>query len=325
LLVLLLVARPAKADESSRSVVVLRATPADAEPWPEGTQAVIAELLTAGYAVRVRSTNAKTVREVASELEQALAEARALAMVSVLRQSELGMALVHTRLQGSVRLEADAQQGTVAESGLALRVVELLREVDIPEPERRAPSSPPPPERRPVKPKPLDSRHRNQLWLGGGAAFASNVGRPFPWVTLSGAFTLVGPIAFEPTLGAAVISGQVHTEAGDLDLRAQQAALYLMFDPFVERPFDVALGLGGGGVLMQETARANTGYAAADDATRVGLVGVRVRGFLRTGRTSFVLAVEPGLLVPEVSVRGAEAVGIGRPWIVTTLGLGVSL
>jgi hypothetical protein len=319
----------ARAAEERPSVIILQAKPADATPWPEGTRALIAELFTSGYELAGRDSSASSLVEVARELELVSSEPGFVGAVAVFRQDKLGLALVHTSRRGFVRVEADVSQGTVAESRLALRVVELLRDVDIPtlprpEPTQSAVSPPPPP-----RPPPASEQHQPawQVWLAGGAIFSSNLARPLPWVGFSGAFAVSPHVSLEATLGASVLAGRADTSAGEVELQSQQAALYLMFAPFAERAVGVELGLGGGVVLLQASASANPGFRAVEDSSAVGLATSRACAFVASGRARFILTLEPGLLIPPVAVEvdSAETLRIGRPWFTATLGVGPSL
>jgi hypothetical protein len=289
-------------------------------------RAVMAELLTTGHELIVRSAAAGTSAAVEVQLEIAGSASTVVGAVSVVRENDRGLALVYTPREGLVRLEVDATQGTVAESQLALRVVEAFRSVDIPEPSSPAIE---PPKAPPVtnRAKADDSVHDLQLWFGFGAIVASDVETPLPWVVLSAALTLAPALAIEATLGAGPVPSRVTTSAGDLDLRAEQVAVYSMFDPHRAQNLGVAFGIGGGAVFLHETARANPGFTARDDSAFAGVIGARARAFIRAARTSFILTLEPGLLLPAPAVRtGDTEVGsIGQPWIAATLGAGVSL
>jgi hypothetical protein len=281
---------------------------------------VIAELFTSGYTIVGRESPAETFDQLLTELRLTSQEAENLGVVSVVRSGGQGVALVQTRKRGYVRVEVDATQGTVAESWLALRVLELLRDVDLPEPVRDAP--------RPVVRPPIAPRdHGPELWLGAGTTFAGDLSSPSLWLGLSAAFNVSGPLSLEPTIGASLIPARAEGEAGEVELHAQQVAVYAMLEPFSGQDVGLAFGLGGGLTFLQESATPSPGYRGFDDSTRVGIAGARFRFFLRSGHVGFMLAVDPGLLLPRPSLEldGAATHELGWPWITATLGVGVSL
>lgn len=300
--------------------MILRANPAGAAWWPEGARAVIAELFTSGYTIVGRESPAQTFDELVKDLSSTSEEAGNLGVIAVMQRDGQGIALVQTKARGYVRVEVDATQGTVAESWLALRVIELLRDVDLPEPTRET-------SRPAVTPPVVPTARGPELWLGIGTSFASDLSSPSLWLQLSAAFPVSGPLSLEPTLGASVLPARAEGRAGEVELFAQQVALYAMLEPFWERDVGFAFGLGGGLVLLQESAAPRDGYRGFDDDTWVGIAGARLRFFLRRGRVVSVLALDPGLLVPRASLEldGAKTHEIGWPWITATLGVGASL
>ncbi len=282
----------------------------------------MAELFTSGYTIVGRESPAQTLDQLLAELRLTSQEAQNLGAIAVVRNEGQGVALVQTRKRGYVRVEVDATQGTVAESWLALRVLELLRDVDLPEPVREAPR---PVETPPSAPPPRE--HRPEIWLGAGTAFTSDLSSPPLWLGLSATFNLWGPLGLEPTLGATLIPARAEGTAGDVELHAQQLALYAMWQAYLTEDMGFAFGLGGGLTFLQESATPSPGYRGFDDSTRVGMAGARLRFFLRSGRVSFLFALDPGLLLPRPSLEldGVATHELGFPWITATLGAGVSL
>lgn len=305
-------------------VIVLQPHGAELEPWPQGNQAVIAELAASSYELLLRANASRDLRALQRELQRAAHEPGALGAVAVGRQGSTGMALVVTVHGGLVRIEVDTDLGAVAEGRAALRVAELLRSIEVPaptpEPARETPPPPPPPLR-------SRSEHRIQLWGGGGIALSSHFDAPLPLLAAGGSFGLWSVLGAELELRAAPVATSVQTPAGELELRAEQATAHLTFDPFARQQFGVAVGLGGGVLRLREWAASSEGFAGRQDQTTVALLSARARAFARSGALVGSLVFEPGLTVPRVSVRAGEqeVAQLGRPWLCVTARLGWQL
>jgi hypothetical protein len=316
--------------DAERFVVVLKASVGDALAWEEGTGAVVAELLTTGYSLSIRAAGSDSTQALRAELEAQLARPHVTGAVAVLRSREHGVALVFTRRFGFERIQVALADEALSRSQLALGVVDRMRNLEIAldaavEPAPRAAAEPAPraaaePARPAVEPAP----RALELWLGAGAVVASGFSSPLPWLSVSGAVALFDPIGIEGSLGLSPLATQVTTSAGSLRLRAEQASLFLTFTPFARRQYGVALGLGGGATFVRETASPAAGYVGFAETANVGLVSARARAFARFGKAFLVLGIDPGLLVPAVGVQaaGEQALGIGRPWLTLSAGVG---
>jgi hypothetical protein len=132
------------------------------------------------------------------------------------------------------------------------------------------------------------------------------------------------PLALDASAAISITPLRVGTEAGTVEVSARQAALHLLYDPWSTSALNFALGAGFGAIWLDETARANPGYDAQADDAYVGLLSLRARGSVRTGSLSFVVTLEPGVLLQSASIRasGDELNRIGRPWTTVTAGLG---
>jgi hypothetical protein len=97
-----------------------------------------------------------------------------------------------------------------------------------------------------------------------------------------------------------------------------------MYEPNSNAPASFALGLGGGATWLDESAKPAPGYAGFSDDAYTGLLSLRLRGALRSGNLRFLLAAEPGVLLPGVTVAadGAALSRIGQPWTSISAGLG---
>lgn len=325
--VILSFAGPAAAEE--HRVMVLMSRELSAQPWPEGTQAVIAELAARSYQVVVVSSNARELNALLEELQSAARAPSTSAAIAVVREGSLGVAYVWTRRDGNVlQVQAETTDGAVGEGALALRVTELIRARDqaIPAPpalqtpqppERRAPKPPSPPVAEPGTP-PL-------LWLGAGPTFVSGTDAPLVAAVL-GVRVPIGlrPLALDASAAISITPLKLATDAGTVNVSARQATLHLLYDPWSTSTLNLALGAGGGAVWLDETARAKPGYVAHADDAYVGLLSLRARASVKSGNLSFVLTLEPGVLLPGASVRasGDELSRIGRPWTAITAGFG---
>lgn len=314
-----------------RRVVVLKPRALTAAQWREGTQTVTAELSLGDYQLLVRSSDAQSVDDLVSELRTAATELDTVGAVAVVRQGELGVALVWTRRDTNVaRIEAVLSQGAVAAGAVALRVAELLRQrtLNIPLPELSAPpkpvveSSPAAPEKKaPV---------RRTVWFGGGAIASSDAGPIRPILLLSSRWPVGGPMAIDATGMLSPGRFRLETQAGSVDVFAGQLTLHAMFQLVQKETLGFSVGLGGGGVWVDEIAAGDTGFSGQSDATRVGLLSTKISGTIHADPVSFLLALETGMMVPPVSINvsdGAEGgqhelARLGRPWASFSMGAG---
>ena len=144
--VVVLAGRAAKAEEPARRlVVVLSASMGTIETWPDGTQAVVAELVAGGYELTLRASHARDRDALLAELATVASERPVLGAVVVVREGARGVAYVHTQRDGTVPVTTDVSDGAVGEGALALRITQLLgpAKLDVPK------ASPPPRLRRP--------------------------------------------------------------------------------------------------------------------------------------------------------------------------------
>lgn len=312
-------------------MLVLMPRELSAEPWPEGTQAVIAELAARNYQVVVVSSDARELNALLEELKAAAHGPSTSAAISVVREGSRGIAYVWTPRDGNVvQVRAETTEGAVGEGALALRVTELIRARDLAPAathagEKPAPAPPSPVPRTPAPPAAKESSTPPLLWLGAGPTFVSGADAPLVYAVL-GARLPIGlrPLALDASAAISLSPLRIGTNAGSVDVSARQATLHLLYDPWSTSALNLALGAGFGAIWLDETARANPGYVANADDAYVGLLSLRARGSVRSGNLSFVLTLEPGVLLKGASVRasGDELSRIGRPWTTITAGFG---
>jgi hypothetical protein len=303
---------------------------ADKMGWKEGVQAVVAELLTAGYALSVRASRAESVELLQQELKLQVTDFGLYAAVAVTRDGDGATAVVCRQGAEScdmVQLPIDDDE--LSRSRLALAVVERLRPLDLPSmPPRPVPAaSRPGPPRRPVVERPRERAPWLRPWLGGGVTLSSGTSAPMSWLSASLGLTVSDPWGIEVGLGGSPLPGRAETYAGSLSLRALQAMAFGTFEPFSRRAFSFGLGLGGGALRLQETAAPASGFDGVSLAATVGVVSARARIVQRLGPVYWGIAVDPGLLVPSVKVEaGTDTVlRIGRPWVSVQTSIGVAL
>lgn len=328
---LLALARPALSEE--HRVMVLMSRELSARPWPEGTQAVIAELAARNYQVVVVSSDAHDLSALLEELERAAHAPATSAAIAVLRDGSLGVAYVWTPRDGNVvQVQAETSDGAVGEGALALRVTELIRARDLALPAPGAPekpAAPPAPKAkaaRPIAPPVAkESGTPPLLWLGAGPTFVSGADAPLVAAVLGARLpTGFRPLALDASAAISITPLRIGTDAGTVDVSARQAALHLLYDPWSRSIVNLALGAGLGAVWLDETARAKAGYTANADDAYVGLLSLRARGSVQSGNLSFVVTAEPGVLLQSASIRasGSELSRIGRPWTTISAGFG---
>lgn len=304
--------------------------------WKEGTQAIVAELLTSGYELNVRATKAKSPEELERELERQVESSGTFVALSVLREGASATALLCRRgAPECERVGMTISEGELSRSRLALAVVQRLRPLDLPAvPEPPPPAAPktapapkvempPAPPRAPTPPRTRPLR----VWLGGGVTLSSGITRPLPWLAASLGVIAISPWGVELGLGGSPLAGRAESYAGALSLRAFQAVALASFEPHAERPLGFGLGLGAGVVRLEETASPAPGFDGFSRYATVGLVTARARLFLRLGPVHWGVSVDPGMLVPSVRVEaGSETVNqIGRPWLALQTSLGLPL
>jgi hypothetical protein len=320
----LVAARSARADDSEprRLVVVLRPNPGSVEIWPEGTQAVVAELVAGGYELLLRASGARDRDGLLAELRAVASEGPVLGAVVVVREGDRGIAYVYTARSGTVPVETGVAEGAVGEGALALRITQILgppRLEVAPPPEAVAPTpppSPPPTVRETERPAFL-------VAIAGALAFTSDLPEPLPMVGISARRRLVGPLSLE-ALGALTLgASQLETTGGSVEVSAEQLTLHVTFDPFREAEVGLSLGLGGGVVWVRGEGDARAGFSAATDATRVALLSARAAASFTHKDWSLLLGVEPGVMLPAVSIgAGSDTARLGRPWTTASVGLG---
>ncbi|MFZ5890235.1 MAG: hypothetical protein ACOY0T_04125 [Myxococcota bacterium] len=304
-----------------------------ATPWPEGTQAVIAELAASRYQVIVESAIASDLGALLEQLRTAANEEDNAGAVSVVRDRGAGIAYVWTRRDANVvQVHSDSTEGAVSSGALALRVLELIRarSLPLPESEPETPSKPTPePPRKKTKaplpaPKPAPTAQRALLWLGAGPTFAAGAPAPLVDIALGARFTLWQPLALDAAAAISLAPIELDTDAGSVELSARKLSMHLVFEPWQTSALRVGVGAGGGAVWIAESARAARGFSARSDNAYLGLVSLRASAALRSGDLNFVLALEPGLLVPRASVRasGEELAHVGGSWTSLTAGVG---
>jgi len=323
LLLLLLCAR---AYAGERPVIVLIASDLGSEEWPEGTQAVMAELSANGFQVVRQLTHAASAGDLLAEVAHSASPEAVLGVVAVLREGNTGAAYVWTEHGERVlRDDNSGAHGAVAEGAVALRVVELLRTETLEFPMGvSAPERPAKPERDRI----VHVSHSPWLspWFGVATVIPTSPATLPLQMSLGTAVKLVFPVALDLGARVGILSGRFETSAGSFYLRSAELGGRVMLDPASTRPVSFALGLGVSSLWLQETARGSAGFQGKSDNSQVMLFTLRARLTLRSRRLFGVLVVDPGLALPPVSVHSnlGEVAHLGRPWLTTELGVGWS-
>lgn len=310
-------------------VLVLRAQPPSLESWPEGAQAVIAELALEERQLVVRASHAASLDALVAELEQAANQPSTMGAVAIARTGSTGLAYVWTRSgAGVVRVQADTSLGTVAESAVALRVTELLRARTLEIPMERKPEPAPP---RAEAPKALEVTvpstrppSPGMLWASGAVMMSTGADGPLPMLALGGRWAIVPRIALEASVAFPLGEWELRTEPGRVQVSARQLALHGSFSPWRGERGELSVG-GGGGVSWFSTSSFATGeLEGASGATRVAHVSARVLGAVRDDHLAFLLFTDAGTLLPPVTLRaaGTELVRVGRSWVLFGIGIG---
>jgi hypothetical protein len=307
-------------------VVVLEPKQPGLQAWPQGQRAVIAELSASGFDLVLRHSQSGDVEQLTEELLDVAQEADALGALALARQGSLGLVLVVTAHSGLVRMEVPVR-GSIAEGSAALRVAELLRSLQIPAREAPAPR-PSADGRSPLPTKPLRTRpRRGELWADAGVALSSDVTAPMLALGAGGSLRIWNYLSAELSVRLMPMHTRIETTAGSLDLRAAQSTLHFAFSPVVPGRLGFTLGLGGGALVIDESAQGGPGFRGRPDRAWATLLSARARAFAHYGPLVTSLMFEPGLTLPAVTVRAAddELARLGRPWASLTLGLGLEL
>jgi hypothetical protein len=135
------------------------------------------------------------------------------------------------------------------------------------------------------------------------------------------------PWGIELGVAGSPLPGRAESQAGSLSLRGLQATAFATFEPFARHSWGFGLGLGGGAIRLEETASPAPGFDGFSRATTVGVVTARARLFRRLGPLYWGLSIDPGMLVPAVTVEagGETVLRIGRPWLALQTSLGIEL
>ncbi len=315
-------ALPARAQAPrAEAVLVLEA----ASPgWKAGVQSLVAELLTKGYELRVRSAGAGSSERLEHELRRQVTESGAFAGVTVVRHAGGALAvLCRDGVVACERVQVEASEDELLRSRLALAVVERLRSIDLPS--TAAPSAPADP-RGPGPAAPNDVRPLRG-WLGGGVLLSSGTSTALPWLSATLSITLAEPWGLELSACGSPLPGRADSYAGSLSLRALEGMAFVTFEPFRRRSWGLALGLGGGALHLRESASPAPGFDGFARHATVGVVSARARLSRRLGPLAWGLSLDPGMLVPALRVKAGTAtvLRIGRPWVAVQTGLGIEL
>lgn len=320
---------PARADEPH--VLVLRAQPPSLEAWPEGAQAVIAELALEERQLVVRPSHAASLDALIAELEQSSNEPSTMGAVAIARTGSTGLAYVWTRSgAGVVRVQADTSLGTVAESAVALRVTELLRArtIEVPierKPEHEPPPAPPAePPNAPEPQEPPRAPSAGMLWASGAVMMSTGADGPLPMLALGGRWSIVPRIAVEASVSFPLGEWELRTEPGTVQVSARQLTLHASFSPWRGERGELSVGAGGGVTWFSTSSFATGELEAASGATRVAHASARVLGAVREEHLAFLLFTDAGTLLPPVTLRaaGSELVRLGRSWVLFGIGIG---
>lgn len=300
--------------------------------WKEGVQALVAELLTTGYELRVRAAQSRSLDQLQQELQLQVADSGASAAVSVAREGGSATAvLCRNGVSSCERLSMTASDGELSRSRLAVAVVERLRPLDLPalpEPTAAPAEREPPRAQAPSTDRPTRASARPlRAWLSGGVVLSSGTTGPMASLGASLGVTVSEPWGLEVGLAGSPLSGRAESHAGSLSLSGVQATAFATFEPFPRRSWGFSLGLGGGALRLQESASPAPGFDGFSHGATVGVVSARARLLYRTGPLSVGVAIDPGMLVPALKVEaGTEAVlRIGRPWVSLQTSLGLEL
>jgi hypothetical protein len=154
------------------------------------------------------------------------------------------------------------------------------------------------------------------LFVTTGIAVSGDLGAPIALVGVGAISPQVGPLALDLLFAASPGSAGIGTSAGEVRLSVQTLRSHLVFDPWRARQVGLTLALGGGVIWTQASATGTGDYLGKGDETEVALLSARVAAFVRSGRFRFDLALEPGLMLPELELRaeGEEVAKVGRPW-----------
>lgn len=316
----------AMADERQVIVLNLRGNPSLA-PWPEGTRAVIAELATSAEQVLVRPSSATTFAALMSELEIAAGEDQTVGAVCVGKSGSVGIAYVWVAGGSSaIRVEDDLREGAVAEGAVALRVSQILHVTNLELPSTRKEAPAPPPKPLPPTPPAKGGPPAFTTWLGIGGLTSSDASGPVPAVSVGARLPLGSIVGLEGAATGSFGWLKVRTDAGDAEVSMQSLTLHAVLDPWAESSASMSFALGGGAAWAAELGEPGPGYSNLYDSTTVALLSARLGGMLRSGHLSLVGYVEPGILLPAVTLTAdeSEVARLGRPWFSGMIGLGFS-
>jgi hypothetical protein len=275
--------------------------------------------------VLVRPSASTTFSALMRELETAAGEEQTAGAVCVGKSGSVGIAYVWMNGGSSaIRVDDDMREGAVAEGAVALRVTEILhvRNLELPSARKEKPKQVPEPQP-PPQPK---GPPAFTTWLGVGALTSSDASGPVPVLSVGARIPFAANFAVEGSATSAFGWLQVHTDAGNAEVSMQSLTLHAVLDPWAASSSSVSFGLGGGVAWAAELGTPRSGYANLYDSTTVGLLSARIGGGLGSGKLRLIGYVEPGILVPAVTLAadGHEVARLGRPWFSAMLGLGFS-
>jgi hypothetical protein len=311
----------------ARPVVVLLPNDLGSEAWPEGSQAVVAELLANGFQVVQQRSRAVTAGELLAEVAHSTAPQAVLGVVAVLREGDTGAAYVWTEHGERVlRDEPSGNHWAVAQGAVALRVVELFRTETLDFP--ISVSAPAQPRKARAERASHDTPSPDRLgaWIGVSTdAPTSSATLPLQ-ASIGATAALAMPVALDLGARVGLLRSRVETNAGQFSLNSVEVGGRVMAVLATHRHVSFAIGVGVSSLWLRESATAGAGFLGKDDSTAVALLVTRARLILRRERLFGVVILDPGLAVPAISVRsnGGEVAHLGRPWLATELGVGWS-
>lgn len=312
----LLSSEVAAAKERLAIVIIARGVPED--PWPAATQATVAELAAGDYQVLVESSWAGSIEGLKRELASWSNESRASGAVALVSSGTMGIAYVWTRSDDEItELRATLTDGTVGEGALALRIAELIRSRDL-----QMPAIPD----EPTAERARSERQKHSgavLWAGGGPIFTSAGSAPLAALAFGAQVPTLGPLAIDATVSLSFVPLRLEMDPGRVDISSRNFTGHLLFTLPVEA-VSLAVGAGGGLAWLEQQSQANAGFEATSDATTVGTISIRARARFESRALSFLMLAEPGLMLPNVSVRSdeREIANVGRPWVFVAFGVG---
>ncbi len=298
LLTMLLLASFPKTALAAGRVVLLQPTPSSLDDWPSATRAAIAELALAGFEVTVKKTRREKPERIIEELAAELREASVVAALFITRSPNIGTAYVWVRgASAPIQIAERSPDAPIAQSALALKLAEHLRQRSWQLPERTEDSS-----------APAELRQQPDHPLERALGLRAGVGATWcPGASAAGLVS-VGLSLKQPSFPVIDLEGRyllstmsVASDAGRTTLRFAGATAHLWYDPHQASSLNATAGAALGLLRLRSRGIGNDDYASRADAATVGFIGIALGAGASTAGFRLQLIVEPGLLLPPVS------------------------